>query len=278
MEPKLLTAERFVDSAIGCSCRYVYSDTEYFRPHYHDYFELFLMLEGETLHMVNGAQLCLSKGCLVFIRPEDRHDYLSIRGRAFSFVNISFSAETAWTLFGYLGTGFPSDSLLKSRLPPQRQLSVYEFSRLRGRMDAIMALDPRDQGSRMTSLRILLFDIFTRQFSDAQDLREPMPLWLEEVCAAMRRDGNFIQGTARFFSLTDRTREHVSRTMKRCTGQTVSEFVNDLRLNYIANMLRDSNHGITEIIFESGFNNISWACQLFRKKYGVTMSGYRNRV
>lgn len=278
MEPKLLTAQRFVDGTVGCSCRYVYSDTEHFRPHYHDYFELFLMLEGETLHMVNGAQIRLSKGCLVFIRPEDRHDYLSIRGKAFSFLNISFTAETVRDLFAYLGPGFPSDSLLESRLPPQRQLSDYEFSRLRGRMDAIMALDPQARESRMTDLRILLFDIFTRHFSDARDLREPMPLWLEEVCAAMRRDGNFIQGTARFFSLTDRTREHVSRTMKRCTGQTVSEFVNDLRLNYIANMLQGSNHSVTGIIFESGFNNISWASKLFRKKYGVTMSGYRNRV
>ena len=46
MEPKLLTATRFVDTEMGCSYRYVYSDTEYFRPHYHDYFELFVMLEG----------------------------------------------------------------------------------------------------------------------------------------------------------------------------------------------------------------------------------------
>jgi len=278
MEAKLLTAQRFVDPDTGCSCRYVYSDTEFFRPHYHDYFELFLMLEGQTLHMVNDTQISLSKGCLVFIRPEDRHDYLSIQGKAFSFLNIPFTARTCRELFAYLGPGFPGQSLLESRLPPQRQLSDYEFTRLQRRMDAIMGLDPSDSGSRMTALRILLFDIFTRHFADAPQSREPMPLWLEEVCAAMRRDGNFIQGTARFFSLTDRTREHVSRTMKRCTGQTVSEYVNDLRLNYIANMLRSSNHSVTQIIFESGFNNVSWACQLFREKYGMTMSQYRIRV
>ena len=278
MEAKLLTAQRFVDPDTGCSCRYVYSDTEFFRPHYHDYFELFLMLEGQTLHMVNNARIPLSKGCLVFIRPEDRHDYLSIQGKPFSFLNIPFSAQTAGALFTYLGPGFPSESLLESPLPPQRQLSDYAFSRLKSRMDAIMAINPQDHKRRMTDLRILLFDIFTRHFADAHQTREQMPPWLEEVCTAMRRDGNFIQGTSRFFSLTDRTREHVSRTMKRYTGQTVSEYVNDLRLNYIANMLRDSNHTITEIIFESGFNNISWACQLFRDKYGMTMSHYRKRV
>ena len=142
-----------------------------------------------------------------------------------------------------------------------------------------MAIPPSDSQGRKTALRILLFDIFTRHFTDSQDAAAPMPLGLETLCASMRRDGNFIQGTSRLFELADRTREHVSRSMKRYLGMTASEFVNDLRLNYIANMLRDSNHGITEIIFESGFNNVSWASQLFREKYGMTMGQYRkNRV
>jgi AraC-like DNA-binding protein len=42
-------------------------------------------------------------------------------------------------------------------------------------------------------------------------------------------------------------------------------------------MLRDSNHGVAEIIFESGFNNISWASEQFKKKYGMTMSQYRKK-
>jgi len=61
-------------------------------------------------------------------------------------------------------------------------------------------------------------------------------------------------------------------------GVTVSEFINDLRLNYVANMLSNSNHTITEIIFESGFNNISWANELFKKKYGSSMRQFRNQT
>ena len=44
MEPKLLTASRFVDQMTGIGYRYIHSDTEYFRPHYHDYFEVFLIV------------------------------------------------------------------------------------------------------------------------------------------------------------------------------------------------------------------------------------------
>ena len=51
MEPKLLTAERFVDRETGCSYRYVHSSTEYFRPHFHDYYEIFILMEGEAKHL-----------------------------------------------------------------------------------------------------------------------------------------------------------------------------------------------------------------------------------
>lgn len=275
MEAKLLTAERFVDMEAGCSYRYVHSDTEYFRPHYHDYFELFLMLEGTALHKVNGSKIKLPKGSLVLIRPNDSHDYLCIDGKPFSFLNITFTADTARQIFDYLGCGFPSVLLLDSPLPPEIHLSEYEFARLGRRMDGIRALDPGDREKKKTMLRILLFDIFIRHFSTAVPQREQMPLWLEEMCTAIRRDGNFTQGSSYFFTLTDRSREHVSRCMKRYTGMTVSEFINTLRLNYIANMLRDSNHSIAQIIFDSGFNNISWASDQFRKKYGMTMTQYR---
>lgn len=278
MEAKLLTAERFVDKEAGCSYRYVYSDTEYFRPHYHDYFEIFLVLEGEALHKVNGVTSKLAKGDLVLIRPKDCHDYLSINGKAFSFLNITFTPQTVQMLFSYLGEGFPSQLLLNAQYPPEVHLSEYEFTRLERRMRTIRALDPTDVHRKKTELRMLLFDIFTRQFSNMETAEESIPLWLEEMCAEVKRNGGFTKDMEYFLSLTDRSREHVSRCMKKYMNMTASEYINSLRLNYIANMLKDSNHGISEIIYESGFNNISWASEQFKKKYGVSMSQYRKGI
>ena len=103
-----------------------------------------------------------------------------------------------------------------------------------------------------------------------------MPVWLEQMCEKMKLDGNFALGSDYFFGLSNKSREHISRTLKKHTGMTVSEFINSLRLNFIANMLRNSNYSIAQIIFDSGFNNISWASEQFKAKYGVTMREYRN--
>lgn len=98
------------------------------------------------------------------------------------------------------------------------------------------------------------------------------------MCAEVKRNGGFTKDMEYFLSLTDRSREHVSRCMKKYMNMTASEYINSLRLNYIANMLKDSNHGISEIVYESGFNNISWASEQFKKKYGVSMSQYRKGI
>lgn len=278
MNSKLLTAERFVDRNTGFTYRYVFSDTEYFRPHYHDYFELFIMLDGNAVHMVNGAEIPLKKGSLVFIRPFDNHDYISVGGKPFSMLNIAFSQQICDMLFKYLGDGFKKSHLLGAFLPPETHLNEYEFKRFNKQMDSIRAIDPKSYSELSTALRILLFRVFTTYFGDNFEETEEIPLWLEEMCNQVKRNGNFANGSEYFFSLSGKSREHISRMMKKHFGLTVSEYINSLRLNYIANMLINSNHSISHIIFESGFNNISWAAEQFKNKYGITMRDYRKNA
>ena len=277
MEPKLLTADRFVDKQTGFLYRYVKSDTEFFRPHYHDYCEIFLMLDGTAEHSVNGTIQLLRPRDLVFIRPADVHDYRSI-GKPFSMLNLTFTMQTLEAMFAYLGPGFPRKELTESALPPTVALTAAEFSALQAQMNSIAALPPENPEAAATALRVLLFTVFTKYF-DAKTFpkSKEIPPWLEELCAEIRRSGNFIEGSERFFSLTDKSREHVSRCMKQYMGLTVTEFINGLRVNYIANMLKNSNHSITDIIYSSGFNNVSWANSCFKQEFGVSMREFRKK-
>ena len=225
--------------------------------------------------MVNGSIVPVTARDMVFIRPSDTHDYAAVRGEPFSMLNITFTVGSLDSIFSFLGSGFPSAQLLDAKYPPSVRLTVGEFSTFQSRMQAIQAIPMTDVPTLKTALRVLLFDIFTKYFSDYHVDTDAIPAWLDALCAQMRKDGNFIEGSERLFALTDKSREHVCRSIKKYMGVTVSEFINDLRLNHIANMLRSSNHSVTQIIFDSGFNNISWAGECFRKKYGMTMRQFR---
>ena len=278
MEAKLLTAERFVDMKTECSYRYILSDTEYFRPHFHDYYEIFILLDGAAKHLVNGTVIPLKKNDMVFIRPSDTHDYVSYDGKTFSMLNITFTLNTVEQIFDYLGAVFPSKMLIEAPLPPIVHLNAGEFAAFNARMAAIGAISSNDIPRRKTALRTLLFDIFTKYYSDFSSDSRTVPLWLDVLCSEIRKNGSFTEGSEKLFSLTDKSREYVCRSMKKYMGVTVTEFINELRLTYICNILLNSNHSITEIIYESGFNNISWAAELFKAKYGMTMREYRNSL
>ena len=274
MIPKLLTAERFVDMRTEIMYRYVHSSTEYFRPHYHDYCEVFVVMEGAAQHLINGRIVHLSQRDIVWIRPQDTHDYIPEPGKTFSMLNVTFTCQTLQEIFNFLGEGFPSAALMGAEMPPSSHLSEEEFAGLEAKMRGIRAISQQDTAALKSALRQWLFGVITQCFPVSAQESEVIPSWLDELCRQLR-EGGFVEGAEPMFARCDKSREHICRSMKQHLGMTVTEFINELRLYYIANMLQNSNHSITEIIFDSGFNNISWATRLFKEKYGESMRQYR---
>lgn len=66
-----------------------------------------------------------------------------------------------------------------------------------------------------------------------------------------------------------------SRFFKMRTGKSLSDYVLDIRLGYAARMLVDSTRNISEICYESGFNNLSNFNRLFKSKRGTTPRDFR---
>ena len=91
----------------------------------------------------------------------------------------------------------------------------------------------------------------------------------------MKKPQNFIAGSTRMYELCGKSREHLSRTLKQYYNITISEFVNDLRLEYSANLLLTSNLSVVDIAYESGFENISWFYKAFERKFSTTPLKYR---
>ncbi len=272
---KLLEAHRFVDMETECSYRYVNSGTEYFKEHTHDYYEIFIMLEGSALHSVNGENRVLNTFDAVFVRASDTHNYSHISEDAFSFLNLTFTKGTLDAIFSYLSEGYPKRALMNSRLSPTVHLSAAEFQDLEREMEKIRAIAPKDAAKRKTAIRILLIKLFSDVFYQFDSSEKQAPDWLVSLTEKMRGEMRFADGISGMVELSGKSREHLTRSIKKYLGKTPSEFINELRLNYVANMLRNSNHSIIDVIFESGFNTVGYAYALFKKLYGMSMAEYR---
>lgn len=68
---------------------------------------------------------------------------------------------------------------------------------------------------------------------------------------------------------------YFSRVFKQSTGRSFVEFVNRLRISKSCELLADSHTPVTDVCFESGFNNISNFNRRFQQLKGMTPSDYR---
>ena len=274
---KRLEAKWHIDTEAECLYRLVKNQTERFVLHCHEYYEIFLTVAGKAIHYVNGSTYDVTPNQLIFIRKDDIHDYKNYDG-AFEFVNLAFSENTMKMLFDFLGEGFPSEKLLECSMPPKVQLSESEGKRLYLKMAELNTVNFSDKASLKMKSRVLLTEIFSKYFSSLSESFEDVPLWLENAYEKMKSPKNFIAGKNKFFELAGVSREHATRCMKQFYGITPSEYINELRLVYAANLFLSSNFNATEICYECGFQNLSWFYSEFEKKFGVTPAKYRRHM
>ncbi|MCF4101177.1 AraC family transcriptional regulator [Gillisia sp. M10.2A] len=67
-----------------------------------------------------------------------------------------------------------------------------------------------------------------------------------------------------------------NRFIKKRTGKTFIEYVNDTRIGYAARWLIEKEFSIAEIAFKCGFNNIANFNRVFKKNKNCTPSQYRD--
>ena len=178
-------------------------------------------------------------------------------------------------IFDYLAEGYPKRKLLSSKLAPTVNFSTDEFESLSREMEKIRAISPEDVKRRKTAIRTLLMKLFSDVFLSFVPADDTIPEWLMATVEKTSSEMRFTDGISGMVERSGKTREHLARSLKKYFGKSPSEFINELRLNYIANMLKNSNHKILDIIYGSGFNTVSHASSLFVKQYGVSMSEYR---
>ena len=68
------------------------------------------------------------------------------------------------------------------------------------------------------------------------------------------------------------------RYFKKITHKTFTQFVNECRLVHASELLAEQPLSITEVCYESGFNNFSHFHKSFKKFTGQTPSEYRNQL
>ena len=239
--------------------------------HDHDYFEVFLIESGQTSHWVNGETQQLEPGHLTFIRPNDVHAFSADRTKGCQIINVMFRVESAEHLANrYTRTISNSFFDCRSALPEMHMLDPVRFARA-------INVAQQLQTSHRSLARIEEFLlVLTNRVADVTGgVHQNAPRWFAEACSAARSQSVFKKGAAGFIAAAGRSHEHVCRTCKTYTGMTPSEYVNQVRIEYAAHLLRSDERSIEDVVTECGFDNSSYFYRLFNRQYGTTPRRFR---
>lgn len=272
MKAKLYGNETYVNQEVGYTLRMNYSYSENFELHYHDYFEVFITVSGQTIQLVNGKKQVLPEHSMVLIRSGDVHTY--IKEGDFSFVNLTFSADTMKKLCFYFGD--ISESLLLQKMPPTVVLSTDNFKSTMDKFNALNTIDVNDTQKLKLKMKLILTDVVAHFLEvETNQVAPTVPDWLAKLTNHIKKPENMQLSLTDMTKHSGKTREHISRSFKKYYNMTVSDFMNEQRLNYSANLLLNTNLSIIDICYECGFQNLSWFYRNFKKKYTATPAQFR---
>ncbi len=273
--------EQEVDLESGCLYHYIYGMYDKFYPHCHDYFEIFIVVSGKATHWVNDVTVKLPEGSLVFIRPDDIHShmYQSEQSRQTQYINLTFTPEVLNQLFSYLDYESMSQQLLTCEMPPVTILNKYEKKRIVSLIDELNAMHWSDKKALNLRLKVILSDIFTRYFFNQpnESEQQDVPAWFSMLLSKMEHPDNFISGTKKMIELSNKSQEHLARCMKKYHNMTISEYINEQRINYASNLLIKTNSPILDICFRCGFSSVSYFYKIFNDAYHLSPTEFRKQ-
>lgn len=70
-------------------------------------------------------------------------------------------------------------------------------------------------------------------------------------------------------------KKYLCRVFKEYTSKTPIEYINELRVENAAFLIREKGKSVTDSAFESGFNELSYFCKIFKRYKGLSPSEYK---
>ncbi|MBB5514159.1 AraC family cel operon transcriptional repressor [Rubricella aquisinus] len=241
--------------------------------HYHDYYELFIVEKGAVNHWANGRDERLEAGTIACIRPADVHHVSAAADTGAQIINVMFRTDTADHLVRRYGADLENHFFWSTEPQP----ATYTLSGPRFERGVNLSLDLQTTRRSLARIERYLLAIMTGVVDLSEQSDPTLPGWLIQACAQARLPEVFREGAAGFVMAAGRGHEHVCRKTKEHLGVTPSAYINQIRMEYAAHMLRSEDitvSGVAELI---GMENLSHFYRTFKNHYGITPRAYRHQ-
>ena len=243
--------------------------------HWHDYFEIEIILNGSGTHLFNDTRFPLSTGCAYLLTPMDIHALIPDPNSNCHLIHLRFDEQAI--------TEDVRQLLLQHEHVHSVKLDEEHFTRLLTQLTELLHCFENDSALQEMSIRLMLSYLCLHILKTSQRSNERFPAY-EATNPVVHQTLQYILYNFRkkitMQELGDKAHvspNHLALLFKQSTGTTCMQMIADLRMQYALKLLENPSLSIETISEQSGFSAVSYFISVFRKRYGITPKEYQNR-
>lgn len=256
----------------------------HFPKHSHNYVEFVYMYQGTTTHIIDGSEVTLKEGDLLFMNQHAEQEILPAGEKDIA-VNFMIMPQFFDTVLRNLDneSGSLRDFLISCLTDRDMggnylyfdAADILPVQNLMENMIWIMLTEPQNRRTLSQNTITLLFLTLIDQASHihVSDDSYEQQLMLKLL--------NYIDTEYRVASLTDfAEQEHfdiyaLSRFIKKKTGRTFKDLLVEKRLRQAEYLLANTSLPVADIALSVGYENTSYFHRIFRETYGMSPREWR---
>lgn len=301
-EKKILEGHQEIDTSLYTSLKHFEIDSEKllqhgklihlrthtrfidFPEHTHNYVELVYMCKGQTVHYINGEEVVLKAGDLLFL---NQHAKQAIKKAGQDDIAVNFIIVPAFFDASLQMLG-DEESYLKQFLIGCLTGEHNAITHLHFKVQDILPIQnlienlvwtllhqtPNKRSINQTTMGLLFLQLLNHM--DRVDMDEKKVDYSFEVSVYQYIEEHYREGTLKELSQILHSDIYwVSKKIKATTGRTYKALLQDKRLRQTAYLLQSTQLSIAEIGAQVGYSNLSYFHRLFKEKYHLSPAQYR---
>ena len=257
----------------------------HFPKHSHNFIEVIYMCSGTTTHIVNGNKVVLKEGELLFLGQNVNQEILpaGINDVAVNFivlpeffdVSLDMLKDEETPLRAFIINSLKSNNSNSSYM----HFKVADVLTIQNLVENLIwtLIKGTSNKRKITSFTMGLIFLQLMDYTDRlvlDDKEDETILKVLKYADENYRDGSLTE----LASSLHYAFSWLSREIKRKTGKTYTEIVQEKRLSQASFLLTNTDMNISDIANQVGYDNISYFHKLFKKRFNMSPYKYKNSM
>ena len=258
----------------------------HFPKHRHNYVEVIYMCKGSTTHIIDGNEVVLEEGDLLFLNQNATQEILPAGADDIA-INFIIQPQFFDRTFEMIGAddNLLRDFLVGSLCEDSRRTSYLYFhvadvlpiqNLIENMIWSLLHNQINKRSCNQLTMGLLFLHLLNnmeKMVTGGKAYHQEFEVQVLNYVETKYKDGSL----AELAELMGYSVYWLSHEIKKRTGKTYKELVQTKRMNQAAYMLTNSRVPVAEIIRMVGYDNTSYFHRKFKERYGISPKEFRQQ-